>query len=208
MTNNDPHLGIIMGPMFSEKTTDLIGIMRRYEEIRYQAQLFKPAKDDRYSKDKAATHSKMEWPSTLVGEVTEKSRGKPVESKEIIEKLSNGVKVVGIEEGQFFTPDLADVCRKLVNEREMIVYVAGLNADINEMAFPTMQALMPYANNIIFKHALCKGELEPDVYCGKPASKTIFLGDSKMFSGDGPAIKVGAKDFSARCQIHYNRDRT
>ena len=49
-----------------------------------------------------------------------------------------------------FEKKLAEYCRHLVNERDTIVYVAGLPVDIMERPFPTMAEIMPYANNLIF----------------------------------------------------------
>ncbi|MBS3139790.1 hypothetical protein J4479_02185 [Candidatus Woesearchaeota archaeon] len=201
MLNTDPHLGLIIGTMFSEKTTELIAALRKYEVIGFKTQLFKPDIDNRYSIENAATHSGISWPATLV-----ETANNVASVADLAEKLKAGIQVVGVEEGQFFEKKLAEYCRHLVNERDTIVYVAGLPVDIMERPFPTMAEIMPYANNLIFKQALCKFTQGTAEVCGRPASRVIYLGKQGLNPETEFRDVGGAEKYSPRCQKHYQID--
>jgi len=53
-------LTVITGPMFSGKTNMLISMATSHQIAGHTIQVFKPAKDDRYSVDKIVSHSDRE----------------------------------------------------------------------------------------------------------------------------------------------------
>src|SRR5215470_5363008 len=94
------HLGwieIVCGPMFSGKSEELIRRLRRARIARKRVQIFKPAIDDRYSVNEIVSHGDQRIPSDPVGG-----------AKEILAKLDWRTEVVGVDESNFFGPDLVE----------------------------------------------------------------------------------------------------
>ena len=54
------HIEIVLGPMFSGKTTELIRRIRRYKHGNKRCLLIKYKNDTRYSEEMAATHDRCE----------------------------------------------------------------------------------------------------------------------------------------------------
>src|ERR1700730_14955797 len=90
---------VIVGPMFSGKSEELIRRLKRAEIARQRVQIFKPVIDARYSHTDIVSHSGFEISSEIV-----KS------SAEVFEKVHARTEVVGIDEGQFLGEGLIDVC--------------------------------------------------------------------------------------------------
>merc|ERR1711997_706782 len=90
------HIELILGPMFSGKSTELMRRLKRYQVAQYKVMIVKYAKDVRYDEDGIATHCGMKIPATV--------------STTRLELITNNIltedyDVVGIDEGQFF-PDV------------------------------------------------------------------------------------------------------
>jgi thymidine kinase len=82
---------VIIGPMFSGKSTKLIEYINRYVYKKKKVIMLKFHMDTRYSeKDVLVTHDKREYPAIPVSEI-----GPMVESIKDYE-------VIGIDEGQFY----------------------------------------------------------------------------------------------------------
>src|SRR6202795_3787804 len=81
---------VIVGPMFSGKSEELIRRLRRAELGRQGVQIFKPVLDHRYSKNGIVSHSGLEIASELVET-----------SGDVLEKVVPRTEVVGIDEAQF-----------------------------------------------------------------------------------------------------------
>src|SRR5947208_5079173 len=81
---------VVVGPMFSGKSEELIRRLRRAEIARQRVQIFKPAIDARYTANEIVSHSGLGIPSDNV-----------LKAADIIEKLSPLTDVIGIEEAQF-----------------------------------------------------------------------------------------------------------
>ena len=91
-------LALIVGPMFSGKTTELQRRIRRFQIARKRVLTIKYSGDTRYSEEAMATHDKREMaalPVSRLGDVPQAS-------------LDNA-DVIGIDEGSFF-PDLLSFC--------------------------------------------------------------------------------------------------
>src|SRR5690349_25163186 len=62
---------VIVGPMFSGKSEELIRRLRRAEIARKRVQIFKPVIDDRYSTNGIVSHSGLEIQSDTVKDADE-----------------------------------------------------------------------------------------------------------------------------------------
>lgn len=167
---------VICGSMFSGKTEELIRRLRRSQIARQRVQIFKPAVDDRYHEADIVSHSEQRMESTPVRTAAE-----------ILDRLIDGVQVVGIDEAQFFEPALVDVCEQLAN-RGVRVIVAGLDQDYRGRPFAPIPDLLAVAEYITKNLAIC-------VRCGAPANRSqrITQSDSQLLVGAGDA-------YEARCR--------
>ncbi len=92
---------VVVGPMFSGKSEELIRRLRRAEIARQRVQIFKPAIDERYAANEIVSHSGLGIPSDNV-----------FKAAEILEKLSPRTEVIGIDEAQFLGDEVVEVCTK------------------------------------------------------------------------------------------------
>lgn len=170
---------VITGCMFSGKTEELIRRLRRAKIAKQKVVIFKPNIDTRYSNNSIVSHSEQSLPSILIKDV-----------KEILE-LVEDAQVIGIDEAQFFSSDIVEVCNKLADEGKRVI-VAGLDMDYKGVPFEPMPQLLSIAEYITKSLAIC-------VECGNPADRT----QRKTHSSE--RVIVGAADvYEARCRkCHY-----
>ena len=166
----------ICGPMFSGKSEELIRRLRRARIARKHVQVFKPAIDTRYSETEIVTHADMRMQS------------EPVNSAlEILAGIDARTQVVGIDECNFFGPDIVELANELADSGRQVI-VAGLDADFLGRPFPPMPDLLAIAESITKTLAVC-------MQCGAPAKYTQRL----VYSED--LILVGAAGaYEARCR--------
>src|ERR1700761_6266771 len=101
--------------MFSGKSEELIRRLRRAIIARKRVQVFKPVLDNRYSENEIVTHADV------------RQRSEPVASADdILEKLDWRTQVVGIDESNFFGPDLVRVATQMADGGKQVI-VAGLD---------------------------------------------------------------------------------
>ncbi len=167
---------VVVGPMFSGKSEELIRRLRRAEIARQRVQIFKPAIDARYAANEIVSHSGLGIPSDNVAKAAE-----------VMEKLQPRTEVVGIDEAQFLGDEVVDVCTKLANLGKRVI-VAGLDTDYRGRPFEPMPRLLAIAEEITKLLAIC-------VRCGNPAVHTQRLVESEEL------IVVGAGGaYEARCR--------
>ena len=88
---------LILGPMFSGKTSELIRRIKRFETANHKCMVIKYAKDVRYddgdeqAANSISTHDRNKLNATL----------KATELSEQVEQLAAAYSVIGIDEGQF-----------------------------------------------------------------------------------------------------------
>ncbi len=166
---------VIAGCMFSGKTEELIRRLRRAKIAKQNVIIFKPKIDNRYSVGDIVSHSDQSLPSTVV------------ETPAEILELSKNSQVVGIDEAQFFSEDLSDICNELANQGKRVI-VAGLDQDYKGIPFEPIPNLLAVAEYITKTLAIC-------VVCGNPADKTQRTVKTK------DRVVVGASDsYEARCR--------
>src|SRR6516225_2574845 len=92
---------VICGCMFSGKTEELIRRLRRAQIAKQRVIIFKPSIDNRYSTDRIVSHNTQSLESVVIDN--------PLD----IIRLSGEAQVIGIDEAQFFSPDIVMVCEEL-----------------------------------------------------------------------------------------------
>ncbi|XP_047689661.1 thymidine kinase, cytosolic isoform X1 [Prionailurus viverrinus] len=148
---------VILGPMFSGKSTELMRRVRRFQIAQYKCLVIKYAKDTRYSSS-FSTHDRntMEaLPACLLRDVAQEALG---------------VAVIGIDEGQFF-PDIVEFSETMANAGKTVI-VAALDGTFQRKAFGTILNLVPLAESVVKLTAVC-------MECFREAAYTKRLGAEK-----------------------------
>jgi thymidine kinase len=141
-THKKGWIEVICGSMFSGKTEELIRRLKRAKYAKQRIEIFKPEIDTRYDIENVVSHDENSIGST------------PVQSSSQILLLSTDIDVVGIDEAQFFDPEIVPVCNILAS-RGVRVIVAGLDMDYLGKPFGPMPALIATAEYVTKVHAIC-----------------------------------------------------
>ena len=177
---------VVCGSMFSGKTEELMRRLKRAQYARQKIQVFKPVIDQRYSVDHVQSHD------------ANKILSIPVKTaKEILERVDDNTRVVGIDEAQFFDDEIVDVAQKLAYRGTRVI-CAGLDMDFRGNPFGPMPKLLAIAEHVTKLSAVC-------VVCGAPATRSQRMvseqQDSTLAAIDGQVL-VGAHDYyEARCRF-------
>jgi thymidine kinase len=176
-------LTVITGPMFSNKSGELIRLATVHRIAGRKVGLFKHSLDDRYEG--------LERISTHGGQSAE---AEPVGSSATIGLVASSYEAIAVDEAQFFDDALAGVCTRLVEEG-LIVIVAGLDRNFKGEPFGPMAELMALADDVMKLRAVCmkcrslEGSMTQRLIDGQPASRT------------SPVILIGAAEaYEARCR--------
>jgi thymidine kinase len=176
-------LTVITGPMFSNKSGELIRLATVHRIAGRKVGLFKHSLDDRYEG--------LEHISTHGGQSAE---AEPVGSSATIGLVASSYEVIAVDEAQFFDDGLAEVCERLVDDG-LIVIVAGLDRNFKGEPFGPMAELMALADDVMKLRAVCmkcrslEGSMTQRLIDGRPASRK------------SPVILIGAAEtYEARCR--------
>ena len=174
--NKTGWIEVICGSMFSGKTEELIKRINRAQYAKQKIQAFKPALDDRYDKDYIVSHSRLKTLSKPISDINE-----------VLKLVDDDTDIVAIDEAQFFSNDIIDVCNTLADKGKRVI-VAGLDQDYRGKPFGPMPFLLAIAEYVTKNLAIC-------VKCGNPANRTQRLVQ------DDKTILVGTTDiYEARCR--------
>jgi thymidine kinase len=154
--SNGGYLELIIGPMFSGKTSRLLEIYKKCEISNINCVIINHKSDDRYSKDSTLlSHSKEKAPCILLNKLYQVINNMASDNKcDIATKILNS-KVILINEGQFFD-DIKESVMVLVEQYNKIVYVCGLDGDFKRSKFGNLLNLIPFCDKIEKIHSLCK----------------------------------------------------
>jgi thymidine kinase len=170
---------VITGCMFSGKTEELIRRLRRAQIAKQKVMIFKPQIDTRYSEGSIVSHNDQSLPSTQIKDIND------------VLILSSDAQVIGIDEAQFFSNEIINVCDELANNGKRVI-VVGLDQDYKGVPFEPMPHLLSIAEYVTKSLAIC-------VECGNPADRT------QRKTALAERVIVGASDiYEARCRkCHY-----
>lgn len=165
---------LIIGPMMSSKTSTLIECAKRYEAIFKKVLVINTKKDARCADDLIQTHTKQTFAAIKVLALSEV----------LLRNEYKEAEIVCIDEANFY-PDLITFVKKACDQDGKIIFAAGLNSDFEKEAFGQLNALIPYADNIIFKHALCAickdGTIAPFTYRLSKEKKKEVIGGQDLY---------------------------
>jgi thymidine kinase len=184
-------LDLIIGPMFSGKSTEIIRRIRLAHIINKRVLVIKPKIDNRYddlNSTKITSHA-FEKEDCIVLELLEE-----------YDNLINNYDIIIIDEGQFFT-DLKKYVIKWVNINEKEIVVAGLDGDYTRNPIGMILDLIPQADNIIKLKSLCK-ECNNGNHAIFTHRKTL-LENQKLLEQQ---IKIGGDElYIPLCRFHFNQ---
>ena len=132
-------LHLIIGPMFSGKTSELLRIAKRLESINLKVLLLNYNEDTRYSTTDMKTHDNNGLPCKFISHF---------DNLDYI-----NYDIICINEAQFF-PRLIMFCNKVLNENKTL-YVSGLDGDYKQEKFGEILDLIPLADTVTKLHAFC-----------------------------------------------------
>jgi thymidine kinase len=182
---------VITGPMFAGKTDEMIRRLKREVIAGKRIMTFKPDIDRRYADNCIVTHDGDEMVTNLV----------PCASPgRILDIVHPSCDVIGIDEAQFFDPEIVEVCEILANRKKRVV-VAGVDMDYRCKPWSPMSDLMAVAEFVDKLTAVC-------FVCGKPATKIQRFTGDHLSTWDEETIIVGTKEgeqhhYEARCRGCY-----
>ena len=163
------YLSIILGCMYSGKTSKLISIYKHNNIAEISTCVINFIEDTRYNSVEMTTHDGNKIPCKRVAKIYDIF----IEEPELLEH----VKCFIINEGQFFD-DLYDVVKLLVTEHNKIVYVGGLDGDFKMNKFGKILDLIPICDKVEKLTAICS-------ICKKTAAftKRIIKDDKQKVIG-------------------------
>ena len=176
---------LILGPMFSGKSTRLIEQMRKYVYKAKKTIMVKYYADQRYSeKSEVVTHDLIKYDS--------------INCKLLRNSLDTlkQYDVIGIDEGQFFA-DLVEICEELALMGKIIL-IAALNGDFRMEPFPVIQRIISKSDKIKLLKAYCFN-------CHKDAkfSLRIVQSNETVLIGAGEAYKPACRE----CHVFFSKQR-
>ena len=137
-------LELIIGPMFSGKSTELIRQIKRFRAIDKKVLVIKPKLDNRYDQYKLVSHNNISENCIIFENLDN-----------IDYDIFNDYEIIIIDEAQFFI-NLKQFVLHLVEKLNLYVIIGGLDGDYKREPFGEILELIPYADDYKKLSALCK----------------------------------------------------
>ena len=172
---------VICGSMFSGKTEELIRRVNKAKFAKLKTIVFKPKIDIRHDEEKVVTHNSNTIKSIAVQSALE------------ILKFVEDFDVVAIDEAQFFSTEILEVCKMIANNNKRVI-LAGLDMDFQGNPFGIMPQLLAIAEHVTKVHAVCSD-------CGKMANHSF------RFSNNKELIEIGQKnEYKPLCRSCFKKN--
>ena len=175
-------LELIIGPMFSGKSTELIKRIRTFKVIKTKYIVIKPDIDIRYNINSITSHNQETEDCITIKDLSK-----------LTDDIIKYNDVIIIDEGQFFK-NLKNMVLFWVEKLNKHIIIGGLDGDFQRNKIGEILDLIPYADNYIKLTALCK-------YCynGTPA---IF--SHRINNNNNEQIVIGNEEsYVSLCRKHY-----
>lgn len=153
------YLELILGPMFSGKTSKLLEIQKQYQICNIKVIVVNHSSDTRYDQKLLSTHDMKQIPCVQCNLLSD------IIKNNIDDLKSPHQLAILINEGQFF-PDLYHTVSEIITNYKKHVYIAGLDGDFKREKFGRILDLIPLSDKVYKLHSLC-------IEC-KNGTKAIF----------------------------------
>ena len=179
---------IILGPMFSEKTTTLMSKMHRYAFCKLRCLIIKFANDTRYTSDESIkTHAGILHQN--MNETDYKAAINIICATDLNIDISQ-YDCIGIDEGQFFSD--IEVAIKWADNGKKVV-ISALDGDFKRGIFGKVLNLIPFCDSVVKLKGIC-------MMCHKKDS--IF---TTKTTTDASQLDIGGiEKYLAVCRDCYN----
>jgi thymidine kinase len=181
------YLELILGSMFSGKTSYLLEVYKKCMFCNIPVAVINYAADNRYTSDAMlSTHDKQMIPCILASTIREALTN----HLETIEKADT----ILINEGQFFT-DIEEEVKQLVELSNKRVYICGLDGDFERKPLGSLLQLIPFSDNIIKLKSLCS-------LC-RDGTPGVF---SFRTTNEKNQVVIGSSNYIPLCRKCYQRE--
>lgn len=181
------YLELILGPMFSGKTTQIIQIHNNYSYIGKKVVVINFSDDKRYHDTMLSTHDRKMIPCILSDNLVDNWSNtlNPYYSE------INEADVILINEGQFFK-GLKEVVIDMIEKQGKIVYICGLDGDFKRQKFGELLDLIPYCDKVTKLTSLCS-------VC-RNGKKGLF---SCRVTKETAQVVIGSDNYKPLCRSCY-----
>ncbi|SHJ65213.1 thymidine kinase [Paramaledivibacter caminithermalis] len=187
--NHHGWIEVVVGPMYSGKSEELIRRLKRAEIAKQNVVVFKPSIDDRYCKKNVVSHNGSKIKAIDI-----------CKPQDIYKYINEDTQVIGVDEVQFFEEEIVGIIRDLA-DKGMRIIAAGLDMDFRGEPFGPTPKLMAIAEFVDKLSAVC-------MTCGNPAHRTQRLINGKPAKYSDPIVLIGATEsYEARCRLHHEVPR-
>nr|WP_211250082.1 thymidine kinase [Mesoaciditoga lauensis] len=184
MRDKKGKIEVVIGPMYSGKTEELIRRVVRRTIARQRGVIFKISSDTRTKEEKVISRAGTSLEAKVVDVASD-----------ALKYVDEGFDYVAFDEVQFFDDKIVDVVKEFVNHGTDVI-VAGLNLDFRGEPFESVMKIAAISDEIALLKAVC-------VVCGEDATRTqrLILKNGKWMpaSKSDPVFKVEGEDI----QIKY-----
>lgn len=184
-----PGIDLIIGPMFSGKTTELMRILSSYVVANVKVIYINSAIDTRSESEVSSHNKNLTYSSDI------HLRKSDELSQDLFEKCCLQYDVIAIDESQFFK-GLYDFCVRLCEVGEKKVIVAGLNGTSDRLSFGEINSLIPVCDNVTFLHATCS-------ICSKDKRLSRAIFSKRTVLSDAEICVGGIESYIPVCRKHY-----
>jgi thymidine kinase len=172
-------LDLVIGPMFSGKSTELIRRIRLLQKIDKKVLVIKPTIDNRYNDNKLTTHN-YDSVECIVTDRLDSITG------------VDSYNVVVVDEGQFF-PDLKKTIVQWLDNYNLHIVVGGLDGDFQRNPIGEILDLIPHSDQCIKLTSLCSVCKDGTI---APFSRRIIQSNDKVLVG-------GSDMYIPVCRKHF-----
>jgi len=170
------HIELIIGPMYSGKSTAALGRVRRYTAAKLRCVILRYANDNRYSDTKFSTHDQVMAEAVSVRSLND-----------LPDEFFADIDVICVDEGQFQHP-LVEFCDRHASQGRIVV-VSALDSDAERRPFGEVCDLVPKAEFVTKLSAVCM------VCHVADASST-----KRLVASEAIELIGGADLYEARCR--------
>ena len=172
------YLELILGPMWSGKTSMLLTYYRQCCFCKLNVCVINFKADDRYSETMLSTHDKQMIPC-IMGFSMEEIMLNSEYAKQI-----NECDVILVNEGQFFH-DIVEFTSEMVENRHKKVYICGLDGDFKREKIGKLLDLIPLSDKVTKLRALCgqckDGTRAPFSFRNTNSTEQVLIGADDIY---------------------------
>ena len=179
-------LEMIIGCMYSSKSSTLISKIRQHEILGKNILIINHKSDTRYNQKSISSHDNVSVKAVMV----EKLGDIPVE-------VYKNKDSIFIEEAQFFS-DLYELVYNLVEVHGKYVVLCGLDGDYQRKPYQQIMELIPLADLVDRKNAMC-------IKC---KDGTLASFSKRIVDKDERNIIGGIESYMPVCRFHYHNHNT